>query len=340
MRNKLLYIIFLLGAIWIYMVYEDYSAFLFLFVLLMVTIVSFVLSRICSFFVKVHLVQDNISVAKNGQITLKLHARNLSPFPFLKLRVILLFKGNYMDDVKKIEVICGLQEFKKNEITIDLGSDYIGRFDVSIYKCYVYDLFSILRFKVKSKGNTVVYVMPLISTYNVEIRETEFETENETDRYDENRPGSDSSHVFGIREYVMGDKLQRIHWKLSAKKDETYVKEFGYPISISTALYFDLHFTESDMEKKCDELVERLCNLSASLIKAEVYHYISWYSVQNMDIKMREIFNEEDLWAVIYEILNIKAHKEVYDDSYYKNKYGDEFINLIYVNEHEIIEEL
>ena len=38
------------------------------------------------------------------------------------------------------------------------------------------------------------------------------------------KKGYDFSEVTGIREYIPGDKLQNIHWKLSAKKDILMVR--------------------------------------------------------------------------------------------------------------------
>ena len=41
----------------------------------------------------------------------------------------------------------------------------------------------------------------------------------------QNRKGNDPSEIFDIREYVPGDDIRSIHWKLSSKTDTLILKE-------------------------------------------------------------------------------------------------------------------
>lgn len=52
--------------------------------------------------------------------------------------------------------------------------------------------------------------------------------------------GSISSDVKEIREYRPGDRLQRIHWKLSAKLDDLFVKEMAHTSILSLVLLPEL----------------------------------------------------------------------------------------------------
>ena len=52
--------------------------------------------------------------------------------------------------------------------------------------------------------------------------------------------GDDVSQISQIRNYIPGDKLQNIHWKLSAKNEELQVKEFSKPYSDEVTLLVDL----------------------------------------------------------------------------------------------------
>ena len=57
----------------------------------------------------------------------------------------------------------------------------------------------------------------------------------DADVYDDFRPGNDSSEIFDVREFRDGDKIQSIHWKLSAKMQELVVREDSQPLSSFTA---------------------------------------------------------------------------------------------------------
>lgn len=61
-------------------------------------------------------------------------------------------------------------------------------------------------------------------------------------------PGMDSTEVSGIREYVPGDRIKDIHWKLSAKKDQVYVRERVSISQETLRLYLDLYKVDFDKE--------------------------------------------------------------------------------------------
>ena len=48
--------------------------------------------------------------------------------------------------------------------------------------------------------------------------------------YEKDRKGEDASEIYDVREYRAGDRMQKVHWKLSAREDTIYIKEFSYPL--------------------------------------------------------------------------------------------------------------
>lgn len=52
----------------------------------------------------------------------------------------------------------------------------------------------------------------------------------------QNRKGSDASEMFDIRDYVPGDDIRTIHWKLSGKTDELIVRQASAPSHYNIAL--------------------------------------------------------------------------------------------------------
>ena len=62
--------------------------------------------------------------------------------------------------------------------------------------------------------------------------------QSDSEKYSQNRPGSDPSETFAIREYVPGDPIRQIHWKLSQKTDQLMMRELGLPIATQILLIF------------------------------------------------------------------------------------------------------
>ena len=91
--------------------------------------------------------------------------------------------------------------------------------------------------RVKKYAN--VEVMPQIDEIPVRITDRVRNFFGDSDIYDDLRPGYDPSELFDVREFQNGDRLQSVHWKLSARTDELMVKENSLPKACAVAIVAD-----------------------------------------------------------------------------------------------------
>lgn len=70
----------------------------------------------------------------------------------------------------------------------------------------------------------------------------------------QNRRGGDPSETFDVREYVPGDDVRAIHWKLSCKTDTLIVREASEPSHYDVVLLPDLGLSQLDGEVTYREL--------------------------------------------------------------------------------------
>lgn len=70
----------------------------------------------------------------------------------------------------------------------------------------------------------------------------------------QNRRGSDPSEIFDIRDYVPGDDVRTIHWKLSCKTDGLIVRQASDPSHYDVALLPDLGLAQKDRKVTAAEL--------------------------------------------------------------------------------------
>ena len=104
-----------------------------------------------------------------------------------------------------------------------LSSRYAGRVDIQIEAFEVYDLFHMFCLRGCDKSDAYVIVWPSFSeTDEEEIYSCVegFPKENEI-----KKRGIDYNPDYEIREYIPGDELKSIHWKLSAKQEQLMVRE-------------------------------------------------------------------------------------------------------------------
>lgn len=100
---------------------------------------------------------------------------------------------------------------------------HLGRFQVSCAWYQIQDLMGMVSFQIPCRIACDVNIIPKanqnqeieISGYLSGMAETE----------ESHQKGSDFAEVSDIREYIPGDRIRDIHWKLSAKQDTLMVKE-------------------------------------------------------------------------------------------------------------------
>jgi len=79
-----------------------------------------------------------------------------------------------------------------------------------------------------------------------------------------NRVYEDPTRIAGLREYVPGDPLSRIHWKASARTGDLYVKTHEPATVLGGTLILDLH-QENYFPENRDEVMELAITTTASI---------------------------------------------------------------------------
>ena len=97
---------------------------------------------------------------------------------------------------------------------------------------------------------------------------------SDSEKYSQNRPGSDPSETFAIREYVPGDPIRQIHWKLSQKTDELMLRELGLPIATQILLIFRNLRTEKETvpAETADAMAKTYLSVSYALQSEGLVH--------------------------------------------------------------------
>lgn len=100
----------------------------------------------------------------------------------------------------------------------------------------------------------------------------------DSEEYDEKRPGDDPSQIFQIREYREGDRMQRIHWKASARTSQLMVKDYSMPIGSGALVLFDLRVAEDAGMVFLDQAVEYGLAILQGFLNQEYPPRAAWYN--------------------------------------------------------------
>lgn len=123
--------------------------------------------------------------------------------------------------------------------------------------------------------------------------------ESDGDKYSQTKPGDDPTELFGLREYREGDKLSRVHWKLSQKTGQTLYRELGLPVTDRTL--FLLEWNGSS--RSVDAVLDVFSTLSGFLARQEIAHRAGFWNGVEKRFELLEIAGAEDLRPVLSAML-------------------------------------
>lgn len=176
-----------------------------------------------------------------------------------------------------------------------------GGYECRLRRVRVYDWTGLFFLGKRAKGRTVLHVLPAVHAFPLAVSGSVRGFFGEAEVYDDMRGGHDTSETFQIRAYAAGDKLQNIHWKLTAKTDELMVREHSLPKGCPVALLLGAPGGHQSVAG-FDRFLQVAASLSFALIEAECPHIVSWYDGGEEKPVRTRVDDDEDFygWQLLY----------------------------------------
>lgn len=259
----------------------------------------------------VHLVKKYVSleikapaeeIPKNTEFFIRIRLGNRCWLPLVTAKVFLRTGNSFLGDLTENILALPLRPGKTVEIQYPLTSAYVGNVEVCCEKIVLYDLLGFHSVTVNIQSAESVYILPAGGS------EEEFvlnDYETGMDEVEESKlSGSDFSDVSQVREYVPGDAMKNIHWKLSAKKDILMVKERLHMSSRKLLLVLSLDKEEAE---KTDVAVERLFSFGTFCISNRVPVTLFWWSDRYHEIRQETAESGEDWRQLMTRLFHDQA---------------------------------
>ncbi len=304
--NKIKYLLLVIFVGLLSILYNQYVMGIIFITVLTLPFVLFALLCYCYKKVRVELESVAHVVTKGEAVPIAIQLYNPTIFPIHGLKIYLTYKNNYSSKRHKKELIATIDGRSNLPIACNLSSEYSGNLEISLRGIRCYDYLKLFSLKKKRKDKIKVAVLPklikveenFVSNQNRQIVESEY--------YSQIKSGDDPSEVFSIREYREGDRIQKIHWKLSSKENRLMIKEFSDPLNCSVLICLDLDIPKGkERLALTDALLESALSLSYSFLSQKQYHYFSWYDSNQGICRRSRIITEKDLFGAIDGLLEI-----------------------------------
>ena len=229
---------------------------------------------------------------KNKPFLLKMQLESDARLPFGKTVMWLELTNAVTGETQKKRIVF------RGSGAWTLQSAYCGCIECRATGVWCYDLFGILPVKLPCKAKKRIVVMP--DTFPVELQTVLTHSDlDDCTEYAPDQKGNDRTETMQIRDYVPGDPLQQIHWKLSGKLDRLIVRDPAQPVDRELMVFLE-QTDESRSPETADALLEAVVTVCQALAEANQPFRLGW----NEDvIHLFEVGNSEALPEAVSAVL-------------------------------------
>ncbi|MCR5691679.1 MAG: DUF58 domain-containing protein [Eubacterium sp.] len=212
------------------------------------------------------------------------------------------YVNRFTGEKGKTKVRFSVDGGKTRERRIVIPAMNCGNLAITVKKVRIYDYLSIFAWTIGKNFETQnVLILPPLKELHLGKDRWYNETSEDSDRFSLYKKGDDPSEIFDIREFVDGDKIQRIHWKLSSKTSQLMVKEGSLPLAKLVNVFIDLAIPGHKEERKqnSNRLVQGIYSLAMYMIEHAIPLQFIWYDRQP-DVIHEEIVEDEEelIWML------------------------------------------
>lgn len=172
--------------------------------------------------VEIHHAQDSYGVqGETAYFTIQI--KNPTLFVSLDTKLIVNVENTLMETIGQQVFSVPVHAGKGYTLTLPVVATYPGLLKISVSRVYIKDLMGFFRLKKNVEQTAELSILPRAVT-DTAYEKTALE-QGMLESEESSKRGNDFSDVQEVREYIPGDKLMSIHWKLSAKRDILMVKD-------------------------------------------------------------------------------------------------------------------
>ena len=302
--TKIVFLLMIIICIMFYILYLWDFALVLLVVIAALPIVMFIMALILKHNVKTDIVIKDQTVPKKQPFPVQLCVTNKSFIPIGKAEARIDYYNIFSNQITTFYLDMPVQARNTQKVTFQLSSKFCGIVNIRTEYINIYDPMRLFRFRTAKKVGAAVSVMPEIHEIGGTVNFSD-KINEESNAFSEFQSGDDPSEIFDLREYNAGDKLNRIHWKLSSKRDDLIVKEYSLPVDVPSTIFINLKcYEDSDYTLPVfDTLVETLFSVSQFFIENERIHKIVFYSAKSKEFTERIIASPEDIAETAKELV-------------------------------------
>ena len=269
-------------------------------VILAMPVASYLFALAGAALLRYDVISDTKVFEKGQRAAVAIQVSNESPLviPFARLLVRQIDPNGR--NITERMFAFSLFPFKSVRFESDSHFSRRGAFETGICSVELYDILGLFRVKRDIGSFEELTVLPRRVLLMSSVADT-IPDEDGDERRANDAP-VDHGTLSHAREYAEGDMVRNIHWKLSSKLDDLYVKVYNHPNDTAVVIFADMQAGISSdpdvIEDGGDAVVEAALTLALRCVTDGKGCLLIWYDTFHREIMRYEISNMDDFNAV------------------------------------------
>lgn len=253
------------------------------------------------------------AVETGNSIPIFIECKNTSLFPLFACDFVFTLQNLYKPNSMQHNLSLPLLPRRTNKVQIPVETGISGMLSMDLTALRVSDYLHFLTKDIPLSIKVQIPVLP--PTTAISLPSTAPVADGLEEFAESDNKGNLSSDIKEIREYRPGDRLQRIHWKLSAKLDELLVKELAHTTVLSLVV-----LPECSKENIEDTSI-MLRSIMEQLLKKEERFEVCLYNHAACDFSYFLITDEAEIIECLIHFfyLPLYEHSSEAKDAYFSS---------------------
>ena len=324
MIRWMIYLGLLIFAAYESVVFEDAAVTMFFVAALLLFVLLFLLLLIQRQMLKVSMKIPVPAAEKNKGVQLLFGLENSLPFLIGSIHAEIICLSHFTGKKEKYAVSFdnGRKQGRTVTTACQIFGDNCGKMQVFAGRIQIWDIFHLFCLTKKVNLTGEITILPQIYDTAAAISEGVRHFAGETEEDEPEAAGHDATQTYQIRPYRPGDRLQTVHWKLTARNDELYVREAGEPICLAVGIFIDFYAASKAEKQHMAALIEAVLSVSNALLEQNCRHFIVWYDAEAKKLSKQRISKIDDIYALMSYLMSASCYegfvdlKEMYKEAF------------------------
>jgi len=237
----------------------------FFWVLLSIAVISYLWLVLVYFCKRLYLERKiTLKIEEDDTLEITLGIKNKSFLPVFDVVLEDYLSCTYAQERQKFIMLDLLKSNSSSKLTYYCVCPQRGRYEIGPLVAYFFDPLGLFYFKQVFPVFSEVYVYP--RTFKIHKFPALNKGTSPWSGVETSRVSGDDDEFYGVREYRRGDPLKKIHWMVSARKNQLIVKEFQRQSFFRATIMFNLEKDDNVGEGK-ESVGEYTIKIVASIAK-------------------------------------------------------------------------